>query len=112
MPTEPFVVKFPLLVVVALPPTQKLLETERLVVEALPATVRRLVALFQRKLPESVRVPPVEMKGMRPEVRLVMAREVVVALVEVLFTIVRLVMVEEAALARRPPLRKERPETV
>lgn len=36
MPTVPFVVKLPLDVVVALPPTQRLEEAERFVVEALP----------------------------------------------------------------------------
>ena len=40
MPTDPFVVKVPLLVVVALPPTQRFPEMERLVVEALPRVVR------------------------------------------------------------------------
>ena len=43
--------------------------------------------------------------------RLVMAKLVVVALVEVLFTIVKLVMVEVALLTRIPPLKVERPET-
>ena len=36
MPIFPFVVKVPLLVVVALPPTQRLFEMERLVEEAFP----------------------------------------------------------------------------
>ena len=35
------------------------------VVVAFPVTVRRLVEVFQRKLPESMRLPPVEAKGMR-----------------------------------------------
>src|SRR3989344_1317899 len=59
-----------------------------------------------------MRAPPAVAKGMRPEVREETAREVEVALVEVEFTIVRLVMVEVAAFAKSPPLRNERPETV
>ena len=68
------------------------------VVEALPVMVKRLVVLFQRKLEESIRVPPVLAKGMRPEVRLEIAREVVVAFVVVAFMPVKFwSVVEELA---------------
>jgi len=67
MPMEPFVVKVPFEVVVALPPTQRLFETERLVVEALvnvetPETesVPVAVRLAAERLPEKRPLPCTE----------------------------------------------------
>ena len=59
MPTLPLVVKFPLAVVVALPPTQRLFATERFEVEALEKEVRPVMERVPvAVMLVAVRLPP------------------------------------------------------
>ena len=68
----------------------------------MPVTVKRLVAVFQRKFAESKIAPAAPMNGMRPLVKLEMARDVVVALVVVELTAVKFWRVVEPITNRSP----------